>query len=131
MTEEDILTAQSGGPVDIMITHDSPYGAPNAVTDDYLGQLSAMKYFGAESLSYCTEHRKLLQRVTDVTTPRLLIHGHYHTGMKGTYIHGDEKHTIGDVIGLHEGRGPFWNHVHVFDFDLAKMRIEELDKIKK
>src|SRR6059058_2673772 len=41
LTEEDILTAQSSGPVDIMITHDSPYGAPNSITDDPQGQLGA------------------------------------------------------------------------------------------
>lgn len=131
LTEEDILTAQSGGPVDIMITHDSPYGAPNSITDDPHGQLEAMRYFGSDMLAYTTEHRKLLQRVTDVTTPRILIHGHYHMSMYGTYVHGDEKHTVGDVRGLHQGTASLASHTMVFDFDEIKKRIEELDAIKK
>jgi predicted phosphodiesterase len=131
LTEEDVLTAQSGGPVDIMFTHDSPYGAPNSVTDDFRGQLDAIRYFGAEMVATCTEHRKMLQRVTDVTTPRILIHGHYHMSMYGTYVHGDEKHTLGDVRGLHQGLAPVNNFCMRFNFDEAKKRIEELDNIKK
>lgn len=131
LTEEDILTAQSGGPVDIMITHDSPYGAPNSVTDSPLGQLEAMRYFGSDMLAYTTEHRKLLQRVTDVTTPRILFHGHYHMSMYGTYVHGDENHTVGDVRGLHQGTAPLASHTVLFDFDEINNRIEELNNIKK
>ena len=130
LTEEDILTAQSGGPVDVMITHDSPFGAPNSITDDIMGQLQAVKYYGKDALQYCTIHRKLLQRVTDVTTPRMLIHGHYHERMGGTYFHGDDNFTAGDVIGLDEGRAALYRHTMVFDFERAKERITELDTLE-
>lgn len=131
LTEEDILTAQAGGPVDIMLTHDSPAGAPNSVTDDFRGQKEALEYFGAEMLATCTWHREQLKRVTDITTPRILIHGHYHMSMYGTYVHGDENHTVGDVRGLHQGFAPVENFTMVFDFDEIKGRISTLDTIKK
>lgn len=130
LTDEDILTAQAWGSVDVMITHDSPASAPNSVTDDWQGQLSAMKYYGKESLASCTAHRKRLQEVTDVTTPRLLFHGHYHKSMTGVYLHGDDKHTIGEVYGLDEGLAKIQAHTFTFDFDKAKERIAELDNIE-
>lgn len=130
LTEEDILTAQSGGPVDVMITHDSPFGAPNTVTDNMYDQLSAVKYFGKDALQYCTIHRKLLQRVTDEITPRILIHGHYHAPMRGTYFHGDDKFTVGDVIGLDQGLGKMSDHTLLFIWDQVKERIAVLDNIE-
>lgn len=131
LTVEDILTAQSGGPVDVMFTHDSPSTAPNSVTDDFRGQMEAMEYFGVSELAYCTDHRERLAEVTNVTTPRLLIHGHYHKAMYGTYVHRDENNTVGDVRGLAEGRNSLNNYTMRFNFDEVKKRIEELDTIKK
>ncbi len=131
ITVEDILTAQSGGPVDVMFTHDSPRTAPNSVTDDLRGQMEAIEYFGAEAMASCTDHRERLAEVTNVTTPRLLIHGHYHMSMYGTYVHGDDKNTVGDVRGLHQGLSSLNNYTMRFNFDEAKKRIEELDTIKK
>lgn len=130
LTDEDILTAQSGGPVDVMFTHDSPASAPNSITDDWQGQMRAMKYFGKENLAACTDHRKRLQEVTDVTTPRLLFHGHYHKPMNGIYMHEDEKHTVGEVFGLDQGLAKLSSHTFTFDFEWAKNRIKELDNIE-
>lgn len=131
ITVEDILTAQSGGPVDVMFTHDSPSTAPNSVTDDFRGQLEAMEYFGVNEVAYCTDHRERLAEVTNVTTPRLLIHGHYHMSMYGTYAHRDEKNTLGIVRGLHQGMSSLNNYTMVFNFDEVKNSIAELDMIKK
>jgi calcineurin-like phosphoesterase family protein len=131
ITVEDIITAQSGGPVDIMFTHDSPRTAPNSVTDDAVGQLGALKYYGAEALATCTDHRDRLAEVTNVTTPRILFHGHYHQKMSGIYVHQDENHTVGDVFGLDEGRAKLHLHTFILDFEWAKKRIEELDTITK
>lgn len=130
LTDENIEEAKAWGPVDVMFTHDSPQSAPNSICDDWQGQLSAMKYFGKEHLVACTDHRKRLQEVTDVTTPRLLFHGHYHKKMGGIYWHGDEKNTVGEVFGLDQGLGTLPNHTFVFNFDKAKERIEELDNIE-
>lgn len=130
LTDLDINMAQSGGPVDVMFTHDSPASAPNSITDDWMGQLGAMKYYGKEALAACTDHRKRLQEVTDVTTPRLLFHGHYHKPMTGVYLHGDEKHTVGEVFGLDQGLAKLPSHTFTFTFDWAKNRIQELDNIE-
>lgn len=130
LTDEDILTAQSGGPVDVMFTHDSPASAPNSITDDWQGQMQAMKYFGKENLVACTNHRKRLQEVTDVTTPRLLFHGHYHKSMQGFYLHEDDSSTVGEVFGLDQGLAKIPSHTFTFDFEWAKKRIDELDNIE-
>lgn len=130
LTEEDILTAQFGGPVDVMFCHDSPAGAPNSVTDDNQGQVYAMKSFGADSLNYCNIHRQLLKRVTDVTTPRMLFHGHYHRYMIGYYVHGDEKSTIGVVEGLDEGIAALPRHTRILTLDDIRATIIQLDTME-
>lgn len=130
ITEEDVLTAQSGGPVDIMFCHDSPSTAPNSVCDSPFDQANAIRYFGADVLNYCSNHRETLARVTNVTTPRLLFHGHYHKYMEGIYVHRDEKNTVGYVYGLDQGLGQVKQNVMVFDFDWAKEKIEKLNNIE-
>lgn len=127
ITEEDIAKAQEGGKVDVMITHDSPTGAPNAITDDPYGQAMARKNFGGDVLDYCYEQRQLLKQVTDVVTPRFLFHGHYHMWMEGIYTHDDEDQTIGYVQGLHQGNGPFMQHIFVFDIE--NHRTEQLEAL--
>jgi calcineurin-like phosphoesterase family protein len=130
LTEEDILTAQSGGKVDVMFTHDSPSSAPNSITGDPIGQLGAIKYYGADMINYCNNHRKLLQRVTDEVTPRLLFHGHYHMFMEGVYVHNDENNTVGYVTGLDQGTGAIGKSTYILDLEEAKNRIEELNNIE-
>jgi len=131
ITVEDIIKAQSGGPVDVMLTHDSPRTAPNSVTDDFRGQMEAIEYFGEQAMADCIDHRDRLAEVTNVTTPRLLIHGHYHMSMYGTYFHEDEDNTSGDVRGLHQGMASLNNYTMRFNFDEVKNRIKVLDTIKK
>lgn len=127
LTVDDIIHAQSGGPVDVMFTHDSPRTAPNSVTDDFRGQLEAIEYFGASEVEYCTDHRDRLAEVTNVTTPRILIHGHYHMSMFNTYRHEDENKTTAYVRGLHHGVSPLHSYTMVFNFDEIKKSIEQLD----
>jgi calcineurin-like phosphoesterase family protein len=131
ITVEDIIKSQEGGPVDVMFTHDSPSTAPNSITDDFRGQMEAMEYFGHAEVEYCTDHRNRLAEVTNVTTPRLLIHGHYHRSMYGTYTHQDENSTMGYVRGLDQGLAPLSNFTMVFSFDSVKTSIEELDNMSK
>lgn len=130
ITEDDVKKSIEGGEADVMICHDSPASAPNTITDDVAGQRWAAKFFGREHLDVCTEHRKTLQRVTDVVKPKALFHGHYHRGMGAVYHHHDENRTVGRVIGLDEGTGPFESHTYVFDFEKAKEDFESLNNIK-
>lgn len=101
ITEEDVLKAQEGGKVDVMITHDSPEGVPNPITDDVFGQMKAAMTFGYDVLETCNSHRKTLKRVTDITTPRILFHGHYHHFISAMYTHPDGTEAF--VHGLDEG----------------------------
>jgi hypothetical protein len=93
--------------------------------------MEAISYFGESAMATCTDHRERLAEVTNVTTPRLLIHGHYHKPMYGTYLHKDENNTPGDVRGLGQGLNPLANFTMVFNFDEVKNRIKELDTLKK
>lgn len=130
LTVEDVLTAQSGGKVDIMFTHDSPENAPNSITDDVSGQFEAMRYFGADVVNQCTQHRKLLKEVTDVVTPRLLFHGHYHKWMEGHFTHNDDNSTVAYVRGLDQGLGPLRKFTYILDLDGAKKEIKKLDTLE-
>lgn len=130
LTDEDILAAQFSGPVDVMFTHDSPNSAPNSITDDWQGQLRAIKSFGKENVAACREHRVRLQQVTDVAIPRLLFHGHYHKAMTGIYMHADEANTVGEVVGLDQGVAKIQSHTVIFSFDWAKNRIKQLDELE-
>lgn len=125
ITQEDIEKALTFGKADIMLCHDSPYGAPNVVTDSPLGQHQAAAYFGDEALAYCTEHRLRLKQITDHLTPRILFHGHYHRKMDGYYYHPDG--TKAYVEGLDEGaRKP---DLHIMEFDPVQIKffIEQMD----
>lgn len=130
LTEEDILTAQSGGAVDIMFTHDSPASAPNSITDDPIGQAGAIKYYGAHMINYCNRHRKLLQQVTDVIVPRLIFHGHYHMFMEGVFVHNDDDNTVAHVMGLDQGTGKLGKSTFILDFEEAKAHIAKLNTIE-
>lgn len=117
LTDDDVHYAQLKGRVDVMFTHDSPASAPNSITDDPVGQGSAGEYYGDDNLEICTEHRKKLQEVTDVTRPRYLYHGHYHQFMTYGYQHpGDEHDSY--VVGLDEGGAMLGKHAIVLDFEV-------------
>jgi hypothetical protein len=78
ITEDQITKAITGGPVDVMITHDCPFGIniPGIHTDE---KLDAEKSFWPLSeIALANDHRKKLARVVDAVRPSLLVHGHYH-----------------------------------------------------
>lgn len=88
--EETITLGQaynaiSGGPVDVMITHDCPSGAKIPVFEN------VEQVFAADQLEASERHRAILRAVVDEVTPRFLFHGHYHTAYQ-------------DVLRLDQGR---------------------------
>lgn len=115
LTDEDVANAIAGGKVDVMFTHDSPASAPNSITDNLSEQMAAAKFYGRDILDICTDHRIKLAEVTDVVTPKILFHGHYHRYMTGSYRHNDADRSYGRVIGLDQGQGPFRDHTYIFD----------------
>lgn len=127
ITPEDVLKAQEGGYADVMITHDTPADAPNFIIDDPLSQIQAKKAFGSAALNYCDNHRKVLQQVTNVVLPKIIVHGHYHKAMEAIYTQENtEEKTY--IRGLDQGTGRWENHVWIFEFDKAKELINQLNK---
>lgn len=106
ITEDDVEKAIEGGKVDVLVSHDSPEGAPNLVVDDVIGQMKAHRYWGEKVMTYCYKNRKMLAKVTNVTTPNLIFHGHYHKFMPATtFAHPDGTKAL--VCGLDKGSAPF------------------------
>jgi hypothetical protein len=127
LTEDDVQAAIAGGKVDILLAHDSPLTAPNSVTDDPNGQAEASRYFGGDMVMMCNEHRRTLQRVTDVVTPRLVFHGHYHMAMFGLFRHEDEEKTPAYVYGLDQGTGRLVKHTVTLKTDWVAEALSNLD----
>lgn len=70
VSDDDVDKAVAKNSVDVMITHESPWGS-NVSLDHLVSFSDAMK-------DYAKESRLQLRRVTDVLRPELLFHGHYH-----------------------------------------------------
>lgn len=130
ITEDDVQTSIAGGPVDILLAHDSPNTAPNSITDDTYGQLQAAKYFGSDMVEICNNHRKQLQRVTDAVTPKLVFHGHYHMAMTGLFRHEDEDRTPARVIGLDQGTGSLPKHTFILTKEWVLSELSVLDTVQ-
>lgn len=68
------MRAIDGGPVDVMVCHDAPLGAPR------LERWLAPNVSGwpQKELHFTYLHRQLIRRVVDAVRPSALYHGHYH-----------------------------------------------------
>lgn len=129
ITPEDVARSIEGGPVDILVSHDSPASAPNSIVDDVDSQLNAMRRFGPNIVRLCTEHRKVLQKVTDVVVPRFIVHGHYHKAMGGYFRHKDEHNTPACVIGLDQGHSHINNHTRLLNFAAFEIELTRLRQL--
>lgn len=129
ITQKDIDAAILGGPVDFLITHDSPAGISNSVDDP--DNMETIIRFGRDAMNYCRDHRELLRYVSDKVTPRFMAHGHYHSYMKSYAKH---NYGIGPTvysIGLDQGTAPIHYHAWAVDFvklQTFKEQLEEMDK---
>jgi predicted phosphodiesterase len=127
ITEEDVARAVEGGPADLMLCHDSPCTAPNSITDDPYLQNLAARDFGSDMIDYCHGNRVMLAKATDAVKPRLLLHGHYHMFMAGTYRHADG--TTAYVKGLDQGTGMLERCTTVLGPEGVRAHILTLDNI--
>lgn len=66
ITDDQVDACIEGGPVDVVISHDAPWGF----------NLPALAF--KDSFPLSTENRKQLGRIVEQVHPNLLIHGHYH-----------------------------------------------------
>lgn len=70
LSADDIETAISGGPVDVMVCHDAPDGV-------HIPGLNPSQ-FPADQLAVAEWHRRQVGNVVHEVRPELLLHGHYH-----------------------------------------------------
>ena len=98
VSDSELQSFAAGGPVDILFMHDSPEGAPNMIVDSGTNTFN----FPIEDINLANMHRKRLAEVVNTTSPALIMHGHYHKFMQGTYK-ADGANRFCDVIGLDEG----------------------------
>jgi hypothetical protein len=121
--DEDVRLAIYDGIVDVMLTHDSPASAPNAIVDDAQGQMQAGSYFGWDAMEYCSDHRERLRDVTDILVPKIILHGHYHRYMRYDFTHMGFFEEPCTIIGLDEGSARLFEHTAIFDLEEAKTLI--------
>ena len=74
-TEQDVERAISGGPADVLLTHEAIDGGTPA-SEDML--LSNPMRWSPKALDYSSRSRALVTRVWDGVAPSLLFHGHMH-----------------------------------------------------
>lgn len=74
-TEQMVSDAISGGPADLMLTHDSPQTATPAVRDIIAG---SSRRIAAEALEASAASRDKIEQVWNAARPKLLLHGHMH-----------------------------------------------------
>lgn len=68
ITDEDVIKASAGGPVDVMLTHD----APNEADIPSLRRQDPLDYPQSRN------NREMVSEVVRQTRPQFLAHGHYH-----------------------------------------------------
>lgn len=88
---DDITVATSGGPADVMLTHDCPAAVP-------LKLPVPSRSWAQIDLDEAQLHRQRLQHVVDVVRPSHLIHGHYHPYYHRTTV--EMAHGPVEVTGL-------------------------------
>lgn len=128
ITQKDIDKSIQGGPVDFLVSHDSPAGVPNHVDDK--DNFEILQRYGRDALMYCRNHRELLKYVTDKVSPRFIVHGHYHAYMKNISKHLSNKGSSVYSLGLDQGYADTAFHTWDVNFDKLKKfkaQLEEMD----
>lgn len=102
ITQEDVDRAVSGGHVDVILSHDVPWGiyVPGVHNPANPGDIPA-----------CVPNRMKLLEVTEATTPKLLVHGHYHVRYQDTLSLASNPGQQVRIVGLAQERKPSKNHV--------------------
>jgi predicted phosphodiesterase len=78
ITDDDVLRCLAHGHVDVLISHDAPAGwqIPSLPPERGFPDLWQLE------LTECWAHRRQLTRIMEAVTPRLVVHGHYHSGYR-------------------------------------------------
>lgn len=93
ITDDDVATVVTGGPADVMLTHDAP--EPWHGTDMVAKIIQTPLGRSAEVLAYAAEGRRRLDEAFQAVKPRVLAHGHYHVkDQKVLHIEGWSHETV-------------------------------------
>lgn len=97
MTPAQQQTIMDGGPADVVVAHDAPWGVP-FLTGRYNLTLPPQSRGGwpADALEDSDEHMRRMRAVMDVVRPKVWFHGHHHvryddtvdTGFGPVAVHG-------------------------------------------
>jgi hypothetical protein len=74
LTPVDLSRWITGGPVDVVLTHDAPAG----VRIPGIDRMSGVGYWGAQAIDTAEKHRILLADALEPTRPAVVVHGHFH-----------------------------------------------------
>lgn len=108
----DFEVATEGGHVDIMFTHDCPTGVKiPGITGNPYG-------FPEHSLKQADRHRDTLRSITDIVTPKLLFHGHYHRRYNAILTTSDYSTRI---VGLDMNAAPWYDNVVLVNLETNKI----------
>ncbi len=97
LSDAEIDSAIEGGPADVMVFHDAPYGIPEL--EDQLAR--SAHHWPALELGIALDHRRRVRKVVDAVRPSAIWHGHYHYRYADTLTL-DDGH---DVRGQRAGGG--------------------------
>jgi hypothetical protein len=94
LTDEDIAYASRPGRVDVIVSHDTPFGVdiPGIGTGSTPNTGSG---FPLICLQESSEHRRRVRDVVDAVRPKLIVHGHYHKHYQAFYeLPGGERTLV-------------------------------------
>lgn len=117
----DVYNSIEGGHVDVMITHDSPYGVPIFGTHKDEDDSS----WSETALNYAVQSRHAMRVVVDAVKPNILIHGHYHVilDVVATLNDGQDDYDIRNVcLDMNSSRDG-----NIAIFNLNTQDIERVD----
>lgn len=104
LTDDDVENAIAAGPVDVMLTHDTPCGVPMMETI----MASTAGQWPEAALQSSLENRQRVSRVVEAVRPTHLWHGHMHQqyddqlviARQVTDVHGLRQHET-HVVNVH------------------------------
>lgn len=91
-TEQDVAHAISGGPSDILVTHETIAGGTSA--SEAVLRINPLQW-SPEALTYSRQSRALVTQVWKGLSPKLLFHGHMHVADEITLLSGQQVISLG------------------------------------
>jgi hypothetical protein len=91
-TDPDVAGAIAGGPVDVLLTHETVDGGTHEVERILR---SNPQGWGWEALAYSAESRRRVTRVWDAPHPKVLAHGHIHVQGEVALEDGRRVYSLG------------------------------------